>query len=93
MKGYQRLPMKNLLNGGHGQAHKDNESIPRRAVAWVVGENVFLTPRGVKELRELKERYGSRPCEHCRFWDGVCVLGEPDECKEMRTSPKMRKTK
>jgi len=77
MKGYKRLPMKNLLNGA---SNPNSESIPRRAVAWVVAGKVYLTPRGVKELRELKESFGSRPCEHCRFWDGGCVLGEPEVC-------------
>jgi len=52
-----------------------------RAVAVIVCGKVHLTPKGVKELQALKEQYGSKPCEHCRFYDGGCVLGEPEVCR------------
>ena len=88
MKGYKRLPLKNLLDGKISKTmpYHQHDTISRRAVAWVVAGKVFLTPRGLKELREQREEYGNKPCKYCRFKDlnewGWCVLQEPDVCLE-----------
>jgi len=68
---YRRVPM----------IGNTNVTVLRQAVAYITNGKVSLTPRGKRELEALKEQYGSKPCRYCRFWDGRCVLNEPEVCK------------